>query len=112
MEFAHHRARDRKPARDIFHLREGGLLRRADVNEQRDEDQKWIPNQSDKSKDERKTLADAGSDLCGPRIAQPRRKQSAQDAAAIHWECGQQIKKEQQDVDRQQLRDEAAPFER
>ena len=43
-EFAHHRAGDRKTARNIFHLREGRLLRCADVNEKRDKDQERVPD--------------------------------------------------------------------
>src|SRR5437763_12255423 len=67
-KFAYHRAGNREPARDIFHLRQGCFLRRTDINKKRDEEQKWIPKQSDESENECKTLADVRSDLCSARI--------------------------------------------
>ena len=74
VELAHHRARDWKPARDIFHLRERRFLGRADVNEKCDEDQEWIPNQPNEPEDECKSLADVGRDLRSARITQSRCK--------------------------------------
>ena len=110
MEFAHHRARNRKPARNVFHLRESRFLRCADVNEKCDEDQEWVPNQPDEPEDECKSLTDACRHLRRARITQARCKEGAQDAPAIHWKRRQQIEEEQQDVDRQQLCNETAPF--
>src|SRR5438552_18686165 len=110
MEFAHHRARNRKPARNVFHLRESCFLRCANVNEKCDEDQEWVPNQPDEPEDECKSLTDACRHLRRARITQSRRKERAQDAPAIHWKGRQQIEQEQQDVDGQQLVNETAPF--
>src|SRR6266496_3055994 len=109
-EFAYHRAGDRKTARDIFHLRESRLLRSADVNEKRDKNQKRIPNQPDESENERKTLANRGSYLCGARITHPGCEKRAQDPATIHGKCREQIESNQQDVNDQQLGNEADPF--
>src|SRR2546430_17734435 len=89
---SYHRAGNREPARDIFHLRQGRFLRRTDINKKRDEEQKWIPEQPDESKNERKTLADVRSDLRRAGIAHSCGKQSAQHAPPIHWKCWQQIK--------------------
>src|SRR5213082_1116764 len=110
MEFAHHRARNRKPARDIFHLRESRFLRCADVNEKCDENQEWVPNQPDEPEDECKSLTDACRHLRRARITQSRCKERAQDAPAIHWKRRQQIEEKQQDVDGQQLCNETAPL--
>ena len=109
-EFAHHRAGDRKTARDVFHLRKGRLLRSADVNEKCDKNQKRIPNQSDESENERKTLANRGSYLCGARITHPGCEKRAQDPATIHGKCREQIESNQQDVNDQQLGNEADPL--
>src|SRR2546430_12521002 len=35
---SYHRAGNREPARDIFHLRQGCFLRRTDINKKRDEE--------------------------------------------------------------------------
>src|SRR6266480_3039243 len=74
MEFAHQRARNRKPARNVFHLRESCFLRCTDVNEKCDEDQEWIPNQPDEPEDECKSLTDACRHLRRPRVTQSRCK--------------------------------------
>src|SRR5205823_14973591 len=110
MKFAHHRARNRKPARNVFHLRESRFLRCADVNEKCDEDQERVPNQPDEPEDECKSLTDACRYLRRTRITQARCKERAQDASAIHWKRRQQIEQKQQDVDGQQLSNETAPF--
>src|SRR6266567_3449100 len=87
-EFAHHRTGNRKPARDIFHLRQGCLLRCADVNKKRDENQEWIKKQSDKTERKREALANQRSDLRRTRIRHACRQQRTQHAPAIHWKCG------------------------
>src|SRR4029077_1165720 len=110
-KLTHHRAGDWKPARDIFHLRQRRFLRRADINEKRDKDQKWVPEQSEETKDKRESLANGRGDLRSTRIAHPRGQQRAQYASAIHWERRQQIKKNQDDVNRQQLRNETAALD-
>ena len=76
-ELAHHGAGNWKPARDVLHLREGCFLRRADVNEEGNEDQEWVPEQSEKPKDERKSLPNRGRDLRGAGIAHTRSEECA-----------------------------------
>ena len=97
-KFAHHRARNRKATRNIAHLRERRFLGCADVNKQRDEEQKRIRKQTDESKHECATLADAGGDLGRARITQARREQCTQNAAAIHRKSRKQIKEKQNNI--------------
>jgi hypothetical protein len=76
-ELTHHCAGNWKPARDIFHLRQRRLLCRANVNEQGDEDQERVPKQSEKPKDERKSLPNSRGDLSGARITHLRGEECA-----------------------------------
>ena len=62
---------------------------------------KRIRKQTEKTEHERKSLANGRGDLRGARITQTCREQSAQNPAAIHWKCRQQIKKKQDDVHRE-----------
>src|SRR6059036_291454 len=100
-KFAHHCARNRKATRNVAHLRERGFLGRADVNEERDEEEKWIRKQTQESENKRATLADAGRDLCRPSITQARREQRPQNAAAVHRESRKQIKEKEDNIYRQ-----------
>src|SRR6266446_5489675 len=105
-KLAHHRARNRKSPRDIAHLGESCFLRRADVNEKRDENQKWIrmkqswnAEQADNSKEKRESLTDGCCDLSCPGITHSDRKQSAQYPTPIHWKGGNQIEQQQVNID-------------
>ena len=60
-----------------------------------------IRKQTQKTEHERKPLSNSRGDLRGARITQTRREQSAQNPAAVHWKCRQQVKQKQHDVHRE-----------
>src|SRR5207248_9275237 len=99
VEFAHHRARNRKTARNIFELGEGRFLRCTHVNKQGNEKEEWISKKAYETEDECAALADAGGDLRGTRITQSSGEECAQDPATIHWKCRQQIEKDEHNID-------------
>ena len=58
-------------------------------------------SKTEKAEHERKSLPNSRGDLRGARIAQTCREQSAQNPAAVHWKCRQQVKKKQHDIHRE-----------
>ena len=90
---------DRDAAQGALHLDHAGLLRRADPNEEGDEEQERVREQADEPEEQRDPLAEAGGDVRGPCVFHAHRQQGAHHSPAIHRECRQQVEEHQREVD-------------
>src|SRR6476620_3234761 len=91
MEFAHHCARNRKTARNIFELSEGRFLRCTHINKKGNEKKKGISKKADETENKCAALADTGGDLRGPRITQSRGEKRAQDTPPSIGNAGSKL---------------------
>ena len=81
---AHGNAAQRRP-----HLHDARLLRRADPDEERDEDEERVCEQAEKAEPQRHRLAHVRGELCGPGVVHAQGEQGSQHPPAVHGEGGE-----------------------
>lgn len=89
----------RHAAGEVFHFGVGGFLLSGEEDEECDEDEHGVAEEACEAEEDSKALTDSGGDGGGFGVGEIHRQKGTEDAASIHWERGDEIEKNQPDVD-------------